>query len=387
MEIARVSRTKRLRDGHLWVFSNELASTPRDFEPGVLVELRDRKDEFLGIGYANPASLIAVRVLTREKEDIGCDFLRSRILSALQYRRRFVAGSNGFRALYSESDGLPGLIVDSYNDCLSVQILTAGMERMSDAILDVLDGVFSPRAIVLRNDSPARLLEGLPQERRVVKGVLEPLPLIEEHGVKFEVDPLNGQKTGFFLDQRENRTLFGQLVSGGKGMDLFCNTGGWGVHLASRGASVLCVDDSEQALCQVRRNAELNGLGERISPVRGDVFAFLEREVADGRTCDFVVLDPPAFVKSRAKLSEALRGYRRLNALAMRLLRRGGLLATSSCSYHIAREAFIEMLTAAARDAGRAARIIEMRSQARDHPVLLPMPETGYLKCAILELR
>lgn len=386
MEVARVSRTKRLLDGHLWVFSNELASSPRAFAPGALVELRDRKDEFLGIGYANPASLIAVRVLTREREEIGLDFLRRRVLAARHYRSRYVEGTNGFRAVYSESDGLPGLIVDRYDDCLSVQILTAGMERMSEEVLEVLEEVFSPRTIVLRNDSPARLLEGLPRERRVVKGSLDPLPVIVEQGVKFEVDPLAGQKTGFFLDQRENRSLFAQMAAGGEGMDLFCNTGGWGIHLASRGARVTCVDESEQALHQVRRNAELNAVGERISEVRSDAFGLLEREGASGRVLDFIVLDPPAFVKSRAKLSEALRGYRRLNALAMRLLARGGLLATSSCSYHIDRGVFVEMLTAAARDAGRTARVIEMRSQGRDHPVLVAMPETGYLKCAFLEI-
>jgi len=386
MEIARVSRTKRLLDGHLWVFSNELASSPKAFAPGEIVELRDRRDEFLGIGYANPASLIAVRILTREREEIDREFLKKRIVAALGYRKRHISGTTGFRAFYSESDGLPGLIVDRYDDCLAVQILTAGMERLTDTIVDVLDEVFSPATLVLRNDSPARQLEGLVREKKIVKGTLETLPVIDEHGVKLAVDPLGGQKTGLFLDQRENRTHFGRIAGEGEGLDLFCNTGGWGIHLAARGARVTCVDESEPALRQVHENAELNSLGHRVSTLRGEVFDFLKQESEGGKKYDFIVLDPPAFVKSRGKLSEALRGYRRLNGLAMGLLRKGGLLATSSCSYHLERHIFVEMLNVAARDAGRTARIVEMRSQGRDHPVLLAMPETEYLKCAFLEI-
>jgi len=387
METVHLSRTARILSGHLWVFSNELAKSPKEFEPGVLVELRDRKDSFLGIGYINPHSLIAARILTRRRETINADFFKKRILDALEFRKRFLKDRNCFRAIYSEGDFLPGLIVDKYNDCLSVQFLTAGMERMSGMILEILDDVLSPSAIVLRNDSPARLLEGLGQEKKMIKGTLGTLPMMQEDSLVFEIDPLSGQKTGFFLDQRENRRAFASLVGGGRGLDLFCYTGAWGVHLAHQGGEVIGVDESDSAIMLALRNAEMNGLSGRCSFKKADVFEFLKGHVALGAFYDFIVLDPPAFVKGKAKVKEAIWAYRAINAHAMRALKEGGLLATSSCSYHIDREAFIEMVRAAARDAGRQTRLIELRSQARDHPVLLSMPETEYLKCAFLEVK
>lgn len=387
MEIVHLNRTSRILSGHLWVFSNELATSPKEFEPGALVELRDRKDNFLGIGYINPHSLIAVRVLTRQREAINTDFFKKRILDAMEYRERFLEDMNFFRVVYSEGDFLPGLIVDKYNDCLSVQFLTAGMEKLSGMIIEILDHVLSPSAIVLRNDSSARLLEGLGREKRVVKGTLDALPVIQEGSLRFEIDPLSGQKTGFFLDQRENRKVFSMLVGGGRGLDLFCYSGAWGVHLARKGCELTGVDESESAVAQAQRNAEMNGLSGRCTFKKADVFEFLKGEVARGVLHDVIVLDPPAFVKGKTKVKEALRAYRAINANAMRILREGGLLATSSCSYHIERETFIEMLRAAAKDAGKQTRLVELRSQARDHPILLPMPETEYLKCAFLEMR
>lgn len=386
MEIVRLNRTSRILAGHLWVFSNEISGSPKGFEPGSLVELRDRKDAFIGIGYINPRSLIAVRILTRQKEDIDSHFFKRRVIDALEYRKRFLNDTNAFRAVFSEGDFLPGLIVDKYSDCLSVQILTRGMEVWSQTILEVLDEIYAPSVIVLRNDSSSRLLEGLKREKRVVKGTLDKLPVVREVSLLFEIDPLSGQKTGFFLDQRENRVAFSHLVKGGKGLDLFCYTGAWSLHLARGGAEVTGIDESENAIVQAQRNAEVNGLLERCVFKKADVFWFLKEEVSCGKVYDFVVLDPPAFVKSRTKVKEALRGYREINASAMRLLKRGGFLATSSCSHHIDRETFMEMLRSAARDAGRRVRVMEMRSQAKDHPVLLSMPETEYLKCAFLEV-
>jgi len=387
MEIVRLNRTSRILSGHLWVFSNELATSPKDFEPGVLVELRDRKDSFLGIGYINPHSLIAVRILTHQREAINPCFFKKKILDALEFRRRLLKDMGPFRVVYSEGDFLPGLIVDKYNDCLSIQFLTAGMERLSDMIIEILDDVLSPSAIVLRNDSPARLLEGLGRERRIIKGTLDALPVIREDSLLFEIDPLSGQKTGFFLDQRENRKAFSKLVGGGQGLDLFCYSGAWGIHLAGKGCKLTGVDDSDTAITQAQGNAEMNGLSGRCTFRKADVFDFLKSEVAHEARYDFVVLDPPAFVKGKTKVKEALRAYRAINANAMRVLKEGGLLATSSCSYHIEREAFIEMLRTAAKDAGRQTRLLELRSQAKDHPVLLSMPETEYLKCAFLEVR
>lgn len=395
MKQIKVAKAKRLFAGHQWVFSNELAQSPAGFTPGELVELYDNRDDFLGIGYINPQSLISVRVLTRQREEIVPEFFKKRILAAARFRERFfVKGASAFRLVYSESDRLPGLIVDKYNDVLAVQILTAGMEAMKDTVLDSLDSLFSPRAIVSRNDSRIRMLEGLPLYKEISKGELYPLPVIEEEGVKFEVDPLEGQKTGFFLDQRENRTAIKALIRGGTGLDLFSYAGGWGVHLAHAGAGmVTCVDESEKALAMAKRNAELNGVSERMEFIKEDVFNFLKARAKTAETeeriekeYDFIVLDPPAFVKSAKKLKEAVKAYTLLNGICMRLLKPGGLLATSSCSWHLGHEEFMEMLREAARKhaAGRKLDLLEVRSQGRDHPALLSMPETAYLKCAFL---
>ena len=393
MERIIVAKAKRLLAGHQWVFSNELAQSPARFAPGQLVELYDNKDNFLGTGYVNPRSLISVRVLTREREEIDAEFFRKRMLAAAGFRERFfVKGANAFRLIFSESDRLPGLIVDKYNDVLSVQMLTAGMEAMKETVLESLDSLFSPRAIVLRNDSRMRTLEGLPLHKEVVKGELEPLPVIEEAGVMFEVDPLGGQKTGFFLDQRENRAALRDLVRGGEGLDLFSYAGGWGVHLAYAGAhNVTCVDESEKALAMAQRNAQLNGLAGKMEFMKADVFDFLKERVKEGEgnkneKYDFIVLDPPAFVKSGKKLKEAIKAYTLLNGMCMRLLKPGGLLATSSCSWHLGQQDFLDMLRDAAHKqaAGRKINLLELRFQGRDHPVLLAMPETGYLKCAFL---
>lgn len=386
MEIVRLNRTSRILAGHLWVFSNEMATSPKNYKPGSIVELRDRKENFLGIGYINPHSLIAVRILTQEKEQINADFFKKRILNALEYRKRLYGDLNSIRVIYSEGDFLPGLIVDKYEDCLCIQLLTMGIEMWSDDIIGILDEIFSPSVIVLRNDGSTRLLENLQQEKKIIKGTLDKLPMIREDFLLFEVDPLSGQKTGFFLDQRENRIAFSGLVRGGKGLDLFCYSGAWGIHLASKGAQVTGIDESGNAITYAKKNAAINNLSSNFIFKKADVFKFLKDEVSQGSAYDFIVLDPPAFVKSKAKAKEALRGYRGINANAMRSLKRGGLLATSSCSHHIDRETFLEMLRSAARDAGRRVRTIEMRSQAKDHPVLLSIPETEYLKCAFLEM-
>ena len=263
MEIVRVNRTARILAGHLWIFSNELAESPKKHEPGAVVELVDRKDVFLGIGYINPRSLISVRILTRQLEDVGPDFFRKRVLAALEHRKKFLGEDNSFRLVYSEGDFLPGLIVDKYDDCLSIQILTLGMEVWSDVIIEILNDILKPSVIVLRNDSPSRSLEGLGQSKLIVKGSLDRLPVIRENSLLFEVDPMAGQKTGFFLDQRENRAAFSKLAGRGKGLDLFCYSGAWGIHLAAGGADVTCVDESVNAVALARRNAELNNLTER----------------------------------------------------------------------------------------------------------------------------
>ncbi|MDA8387160.1 MAG: class I SAM-dependent rRNA methyltransferase [Nitrospiraceae bacterium] len=390
MERVKLRKTARLLGGHRWVFSNELAKSPRGFAPGQLVELHDHGENFLGIGYINPDSLISVRVLTRIREPIDLAFFRKRIEAAMRFRERFLKNEQAVRLVYSEADGLPGLIADRYGDVVVLQLLTAGMEAMKDLVLDAIDALVRPRAIVLKNDSRSRALEGLPAYKEVARGALDPLPVIGEDGVLFEIDPLGGQKTGFFLDQRENRLSFKGMLSGepdGVGLDLFGYAGGWGLHLAHAGArKVVLVDESEGALARARKNAGLNGLEDKMEFVRADVFDFLEGEIRQGNArYDFIVMDPPAFVKSAKKIKEAVRAYTLLNSRCMRLLKPGGLLATSSCSYHLARPEFLDMLRAAAKSAGgRDFLLVEQRFQGRDHPVLLSMPESEYLKCAFL---
>ena len=380
-----LKRTKRLLGGHLWVFSNEIHENLRNYEAGSLVEVCDMHDLFLGIGYINPQSLISIRLLTRENRAINREFLQRRINDAVMLRKRLVGKKEACRLIYSEGDYLPGLIADIYSGCLVLQFLTAGMEALKGMVIEILDELVRPEVIVLRNESRMRTLEGLPLYKEVIKGDLQKLPIVEEDGLFFEIDPFEGQKTGFFLDQRENRVSLKRYVRGGKGLDLFCYLGAWSMHLASSGAEVIDVDTSEKALMQAEKIAEMNGVSERVSFVKEDVFSFLEKESeSTEKKYDFIVLDPPAFVKSSGKIREAVKAYRELNEMSMRLLKPGGLLATSSCSYHLSKELFTDMLHSAGRNAHRSLRLIEMRSQGPDHPVLLSMPETEYLKCAFL---
>ncbi len=380
-----LKRSSRILSGHLWVFSNEIAGSPKRFSPGEIVKVFDRAETPLGTGYINPHSLISIRLLSDRIEEINWEFLKKRIISALNYRKRLFPDYSSYRLIYSEGDLLPGLIVDKYNDVLVLQTLTSGMDRLKDAIIDILDEILNPAGIVLKNDSPFRKLEGLMPEKRVIKGDTEEV-IIREGELFFYVNPLSGQKTGFFLDQRENRLAFSKLFFNGKGLDLFCYSGAWSIHMAKQGVDVIGVDESEYAIETSIRNAELNNLSERCRFVRADVFDFIKGEIERANKYNYIVLDPPAFVKSRERLREAIRAYRKLNADVMRLLNSGGFLASSSCSHHISREMFVEILRASAKDAGKRFRLIELRSQAKDHPILLSMPETEYLKCAILEV-
>jgi 23S rRNA (cytosine1962-C5)-methyltransferase len=371
--------------GHLWIFSNEIYGDLKAHVPGSVVEVYDRQEEFMGMGYINPNSLIAIRLLSRERTRIDREFIRKRLTDALDLRKRLFGPRDACRLVYSEGDYLPGLIVDKYRNCLALQFLTFGMEALKDTVTGLLDEMLNPDVIILRNESRSRALEGLPLHKDIVKGSLDVLPVISEEAIVFEIDPYEGQKTGFFLDQRENRTALRELIKGGRGLDLFCYSGAWALNAAFSGAQVTGVDESERAVGYARRNAELNNMQDRVSFVKENVFAFLRAELQAGeKRYDFIVLDPPAFVKSASKIKEAEKAYRELNDICMRLIKPGGILATSSCSYHMSREMFIETLNSAGRDAGRSLRLLALRSQGKDHPVLLAMPETEYLKCAFL---
>ena len=378
---------KRIRGGHPWIFSNEILHVRGDRVPGAATEVYDYEGRFIGTGFYNPTSLIAVRLLSWVRVDIDSEaFYRDLIEKALHYRRSLYAGMESFRAVYSEGDFLPGLIVDKYGDYLAVQFLAQGMETRKELIVSALLDIFSPRGIVARNDVSVRKLEGLEEKVEVLYGDPPGVVEVEENGLRFRVDIMAGQKTGHFFDQKHNHLLLKGISEGRDILDCFCYTGSWGIHAASYGArSVTFLDVSERAIGLARENAAINGLTTHMKFEVADAFDRLRSYKSEGRSFDLVVLDPPAFVKSRKVLKEAEKGYLTINRRAMELLREGGYLVTCSCSYHMGREMFRDLLAKAARLSGRRIRVIEARSQAPDHPVLLTVPETEYLKCVLLQ--
>jgi len=378
---------KRLRSGHLWVFSNEIESMDKTVIPSDTVHVLDDAGHVLGTGYMNPNSLIAVRLLARSRVEITPSFLKRRLKHALAFREKLWPGETTYRAVYSESDLLPGLIVDRYDSTLAVQSLTAGIESRLNVIVEILDELLKPDTIVLRSDARIRELEGLPREKRVVKGNADSPVQVTLDGTKLLVDVEGGQKTGLFLDQRENRRAAARLAAGRDVLDCCSYTGAWSLAAAAQGAgSVTAFDSSGPALELADRNAALNGLSDKVEFVRGDMFKSLANLSRSKRKFGLVFLDPPVLAKNRKRIREALRAYRSLNRLAMQTLSPGGFLVTSTCSHLVEREAFLNTLVAAAREAGRHARVVEVRGQSRDHPVILGHPETEYLTCVTLEM-
>lgn len=378
---------RRLRSGHPWVFSNEITHTEGQPAPGDAVAIHAAKGDFLGTAYYNPHSLIAARLLSPHQEDIdSVDFFRARIAQAITYRESIYGDLGSLRLVYGESDFLPGLVVDRYGPVLSVQCLTLGMDRRLPFILEALQDLLKPQAVVARNDVGVRELEGLSRREEILFGEVPEELIIEENNLTFAVDVLGGQKTGHFLDQKENHLALRRRVEGARVLDLFCYSGSWAIHAAHFGAKeVLGIDISPGALTLAQRNAELNGLGQVCRFEQGDVFEVLRDLSHAGERFDTIVLDPPAFVKSKKRLNEAVRGYLTINRRALELLNPGGYLITCSCSYHMDRDLFLETLRQAAAKARRSMRLVEVRGQALDHPVLLSCPETEYLKCVILQ--
>lgn len=386
--ILRPGHDRRLRAGHPWIFSNEIERIDGIPNGGDAVLVFGSRGDCLGTAYYNPHSLIAGRLLCRGQENIDTvEFFRRRLAVAIDYRRRLYGELTTLRLVHGEGDGLPGLVVDRYGEVLSIQFLTLGMERRREPIMQALQELLAPAAIVARNDVAVRELEGLPQQVELLHGVLPPEVLAEEHGLHFRVDVTGGQKTGHFLDQKENHQALRSRVEGERVLDLFCYSGSWSLHAARFGArEVTGVDISAGALALAEENARRNDLQSVCSFVRADVFDLLRDWGRAGERFGTVVLDPPAFVKSRKKLPEAIRGYLTINRRAMELVAPGGYLFTCSCSHHLQREVFLDLLRQAAAQAGRNARLLELRGQSFDHPVLLACPETDYLKCAVLQL-
>lgn len=380
----RRGHDRRVRGGHPWVFSNEIASLDGGVEPGAAVEIVAADGQRLGVGYYNPHSLIAARILTRHAESIDTpEFFLASLQKALEYRRQVSGSLDTLRLVHGEADGLPGLVVDRYNDVLSLQFLTAGMEKRREAVVQALRELLAPRAIVARNDSASRELEGLPRQIELLYGEVPEPVSATINGLRFAVEVMAGQKTGLFLDQRENCRHLEGLVPGREVLDLFCYAGAWSLHAAKYGAAkVTGVDVSATAIGQAQENARLNGFDGNCRFVAADVFDFLREH--RGRRYGVVILDPPAFIKSRKHLEEGKKGYLTVNRRAMEMVAPGGFLVTCSCSHHLDRATFLTLITQAAQQARRSVRLVEMRGQAADHPILPACPETDYLKCFII---
>jgi 23S rRNA (cytosine1962-C5)-methyltransferase len=382
-------RHKRAEAGHPWVYSNEIAmdGAATALPKGTLVTLRKAGGEPLGVASFNAHTLVAARILDRDaKRPVDRAFFAARLESALTLRRRLYAEPH-YRLVHAEADGLPGLVADRFGDVLVTQLNTAGMARLEAEWVAACEAVLAPRAIVLRNDSPARTLEGLELEFHLAKGALDgPIELVE-NGARFLADPREGQKTGWFFDQRDNRCFVAGLSKGARVLDLYCYAGGFAIAAAQAGADqVLALDRSEAALALAARSAELNGLGERCRFQRADAFGEVSRLGAQGERFDVVIADPPAFVKSKKDLGPGLRGYRKLARLAATLVAPGGVLFIASCSHNVEPPDFAEAVRRGLEDAGRSGRILRSAGAAPDHPVHPWLPESAYLKAEALVL-
>ena len=375
---------KRLRKGHLWVFSNEVDTqrSPLDaFASGDLAELRDSSDKAVGTVYVNPHALICARLLSRKTHvKCGGNFFKERLTTALNLREKLF-NQPFYRLVFGESDGLPGLVIDRFGEVLSVQITTAGIERRKDQLIESLVDLLAPQAIVLKNDNSQRQLEGLSLESTVAYGQLPDTLLIEENGARFKIDIIDGQKTGWFYDHRMSRAQLAGFAKGQRVLDLFSYTGAWGIPAALAGAeTVTCVDASEGALALAKENAELNGVAEIMTFVRNDVFDFLKQARSEGQSYDIIVLDPPALIKRKKDFKEGYEAYRRLNHLALQVLAKNGVLISASCSFHLSRENLHELLRSSGRHIDRHLVFFASGGQGPDHPIDPACPESEYLK-------
>ncbi len=381
---------RRLLAGHCWIYSNEVdtAATPlKPLQPGQPVEIIAQHGRWLGHGYVNPHSLICARLVSRRRgRPLSASLLTERIRAALDLRERLYRRPF-YRLIHGEADGLPGLVVDRYDDLLAVQITTAGMERERGELLAALEQILRPTRIVLRNDTPIRALEGLDQGIEWVLGDDPGSLLLPEGELQLAVRPGSGQKTGWFFDQAENRLALHRLGPARRVLDVCCYLGGWGLQAAAAGADeVVCVDSSADALEQVGANAERNGLDGRVSGLHGDAFDALRGLRDEGQRFDLVILDPPAFIKRRKDEADGTRAYQQLNRLGLGLLEPGGLLVTSSCSFHMGRDAFLRTVQQAGRKAGVELQLLYAAGQGPDHPIHPAIPETGYLKTLCLRV-
>jgi 23S rRNA (cytosine1962-C5)-methyltransferase len=366
----------RIFHGHEWVYSSEIQKTFGNPEPGDLVTLKDFKDRPLGVAIYNPNSQIVARRISRRKQKLDAEFFDRRLGQAIAYRDSLDIEKNLRRLVWSESDGLPGVIVDQYGDHLVLQTTTLAMDQRKDLIVDSLVKQLDPKSITLRNDSSMRKPEGLEDEISMVYGE-QPAPFtVEQNGSIFEIDPANGQKTGLYLDIMESYERVAKLASGKKVLDVFCNQGGFSLACALAGAeSVTAVDISEEATAATTKNAELTGV--QVETITANAFSFLRQH---DQTYDLIILDPPSFTRNKKTVKDAMRGYKEIHLLALAMLNPSGILATFCCSHHATRELFLDSVKEAAVDGKRTLRLIDSHTQRLDHPIIATLPETEYLK-------
>lgn len=378
---------QRIANGHPWIFANEVEKIEGEPAPGAIVEVFFWDGKYAGKGYFNPQSQIIVRLLTQDRQvEINDEFFLHKIRQCWAYRQQLGYTEN-CRLVFGEADGLPQLIIDKFNDYFVIQTLALGIDQWKPALVSALETIFKPKGIFERNDVPVRELEGLPQQKGFLSAPFDPSIIITENGLRFHVDLENGQKTGYFLDQRDNRRAIEHVVKGADVLGAFTYTGTFEIHAAHYGAkSVLGLDISENAVKQANRNAVLNGLDKVVSFEMANAFDVLKQWSRDGRKYDVVMLDPPAFTKSRSTLQKAITGYKEINLRGMKMVRPGGFLVTSSCTNLVPPELFLQIIDMAAKDARRKIRQVTFQTQAQDHPIIWNMENTQYLKFLIVEV-
>jgi 23S rRNA (cytosine1962-C5)-methyltransferase len=385
MRVIQINRkaTDRVASGHPWIFASDVLDRG-DAQAGEAVQVADFRNRIVGTAHYSSSSQITLRFLSNRSQEIDREFLRRRLNAAIELRERIVSDSDAYRVVYTEGDLLPALIVDRYGDYLSIQTLNQGMDRLQPEIVACLEELLAPKGIIARNDVAVRTRENLPVETKVVSGEVPPRVEVTMNGLRWNADLVHGQKTGVYLDQRENYVAAARYGKS-NALDCFTSTGGFALHLAKTCEHVEGVDSSEHAIRTAEANRDSNALGN-VSFREADVFDLLTGYAASKRKFDLVVLDPPAFTKSRQAVEGAARGYKEINQRALRLLDSGGVLVTCSCSHHFSEAMLLEVLAQASLDSGKTLRVLERRSQAQDHPILLTVPETHYLKCLILQV-
>jgi 23S rRNA (cytosine1962-C5)-methyltransferase len=374
---------ERILSGHPWIYRTDVIDAS-GAEPGAVVRVVDRQKRFRGQALYSSKSQIVLRLLTRDSRPFGRSALAERVARAAAYRATITEGAEAYRLVASEGDLLPGLVVDRYGGYLVVQTLSQGMDRLKPDVVEILREQFAPLSILERNDAAVRVLEGLPEQKGVLYGEAVSGVMVEENGVKIRYDLMSGQKTGGFLDQRENRAA-ARKYARGRLLDCFCYTGAFALTLAGQCDSVVGVEASRDALEGAERNRQLNGFSN-VEWKEANCFDFLKAADQAGERFDIIVLDPPAFARQKSALDSALRGYKELNLRALKMLQSGGFLITCSCSFHVSEADLLEAIAGAALDAHRTVAVVERRTQSRDHPILLTVPETHYLKCLLLRV-